>query len=74
LADTFVGPLRPLLTCVKAVKPRIGQSFRSASTIPGGLMDDTLKSKIHQLLEQHRLMTVATNRPDGWPQATRLDT
>src|SRR5215831_4902471 len=33
-------------------------------------MDDTLKSKILELLDQHRLMTVATNRPDGWPQAT----
>ena len=35
-------------------------------------MDDTLKSKILQLLDQHRLMTVATNRPDGWPQATTV--
>ena len=37
-----------------------------------GLMDDTLKSKILELLEQHRLMTIATNRPDGWPQATTV--
>jgi nitroimidazol reductase NimA-like FMN-containing flavoprotein (pyridoxamine 5'-phosphate oxidase superfamily) len=35
-------------------------------------MDDTLKSKILELLNQHRLMTVATNRPDGWPQATTV--
>jgi len=35
-------------------------------------MDDTLKSKILELLDQHRLMTVATNRPDGWPQATTV--
>src|ERR1700739_104613 len=35
-------------------------------------MDDTLKSKILELLEQHRLMSVATNRPDGWPQATTV--
>jgi nitroimidazol reductase NimA-like FMN-containing flavoprotein (pyridoxamine 5'-phosphate oxidase superfamily) len=35
-------------------------------------MDDTLKSKILELLEQHRLMTIATNRPDGWPQATTV--
>ena len=35
-------------------------------------MDDTLKSKILELLGQHRLMTVATNRPDGWPQATTV--
>jgi Pyridoxamine 5'-phosphate oxidase len=35
-------------------------------------MDDALKSKILELLDQHRLMTIATNRPDGWPQATTV--
>ena len=35
-------------------------------------MDDTLKSKILELLNQHRIMRVATNRPDGWPQATTV--
>jgi len=35
-------------------------------------MDDTMKAKILELLDQHRLMTVATNRPDGWPQATTV--
>ena len=35
-------------------------------------MDDTLKSKILELLDQHRLMTIATNRLDGWPQATTV--
>jgi nitroimidazol reductase NimA-like FMN-containing flavoprotein (pyridoxamine 5'-phosphate oxidase superfamily) len=35
-------------------------------------MDDTLKSKILEILDQHRLMTIATNRPDGWPQATTV--
>jgi len=35
-------------------------------------MDDTLKSKILGILDQHRLMTVATNRPDGWPEATTV--
>ena len=35
-------------------------------------MDDILKSKILELLDRHRLMTVATNRPDGWPQATTV--
>jgi nitroimidazol reductase NimA-like FMN-containing flavoprotein (pyridoxamine 5'-phosphate oxidase superfamily) len=33
---------------------------------------DALKSKILDLLDQHRLMTIATNRPDGWPQATTV--
>jgi nitroimidazol reductase NimA-like FMN-containing flavoprotein (pyridoxamine 5'-phosphate oxidase superfamily) len=35
-------------------------------------MDDTPKSKILEILDQHRLMTIATNRPDGWPQATTV--
>ena len=35
-------------------------------------MDDALRSKILELLNQHRLMTIATNRPDGWPQATTV--
>src|SRR3954451_4474922 len=35
-------------------------------------MDDALKSKILELLDQHRIMTLATNRPDGWPQATTV--
>ncbi len=35
-------------------------------------MDDILKSKILELSNEHRLMTVATNRPDGWPQATTV--
>ena len=35
-------------------------------------MDDTLRDQILTLLEQHRIMTVATLRPDGWPQATTV--
>jgi Pyridoxamine 5'-phosphate oxidase len=32
-------------------------------------MDESIKRKVIELLDQHRIMTVATNRPDGWPQA-----
>ncbi|MGN6374880.1 MAG: pyridoxamine 5'-phosphate oxidase family protein [Sphingomonas sp.] len=35
-------------------------------------MDSTLRSKIVSLLDRHRLMTIATLRPDGWPQATTV--
>lgn len=35
-------------------------------------MDADLKQKILALLDQHRIMTVATLRPDGWPQATTV--
>ena len=35
-------------------------------------MDEEIKRKILTLLDQHRIMTVATLRPDGWPQATTV--
>jgi nitroimidazol reductase NimA-like FMN-containing flavoprotein (pyridoxamine 5'-phosphate oxidase superfamily) len=35
-------------------------------------MDNELIRKILALLDQHRIMTVATLRPDGWPQATTV--
>jgi nitroimidazol reductase NimA-like FMN-containing flavoprotein (pyridoxamine 5'-phosphate oxidase superfamily) len=35
-------------------------------------MDDAIRRKILELLDQHRIMTVATLRPDGWPQATTV--
>jgi hypothetical protein len=35
-------------------------------------MDETIRKKILDLLDQHRIMTVATLRPDGWPQATTV--
>ncbi|GEO16275.1 pyridoxamine 5'-phosphate oxidase family protein [Microvirga aerophila] len=35
-------------------------------------MDEEIRRKILTLLEQHRIMTVATLRPDGWPQATTV--
>jgi nitroimidazol reductase NimA-like FMN-containing flavoprotein (pyridoxamine 5'-phosphate oxidase superfamily) len=35
-------------------------------------MDASMKQKILSLLEGHRIMTIATLRPDGWPQATTV--
>src|SRR6202007_3095932 len=35
-------------------------------------MDEVIKMKILTLLDQHRKMTIATIRPDGWPQATSV--
>src|SRR5512132_255535 len=35
-------------------------------------MDEEIRDKILTLLDQHRIMTVATLRPDGWPQATTV--
>ena len=33
-------------------------------------MKREFKKQIIDLLNEHRIMTIATNRPDGWPQAT----
>lgn len=35
-------------------------------------MDTAMRRKVLDLLAAHRLMTVATLRPDGWPQATTV--
>src|SRR5215475_3146643 len=35
-------------------------------------MQDQIKRKILALLDEHRIMTIATLRPDGWPQATTV--
>jgi nitroimidazol reductase NimA-like FMN-containing flavoprotein (pyridoxamine 5'-phosphate oxidase superfamily) len=35
-------------------------------------MNEEIKEKILSLMEQHRIMTIATLRPDGWPQATTV--
>ena len=35
-------------------------------------MEEGIRRKILTLLDQHRIMTVATLRPDGWPQATTV--
>jgi PPOX class probable F420-dependent enzyme len=35
-------------------------------------MDEKLRRKILDILAEHRIMTVATLRPDGWPQATTV--
>jgi general stress protein 26 len=33
-------------------------------------MQTRLKTLVLRVLDGHRVMTIATNRPDGWPQAT----
>ena len=35
-------------------------------------MNEEIRERILKLLEQHRIMTIATLRPDGWPQATTV--
>lgn len=35
-------------------------------------MDESLRSSILAVLDAHRIMTIATLRADGWPQATTV--
>lgn len=35
-------------------------------------MNEEIRNKILSLLDEHRIMTIATLRPDGWPQATTV--
>jgi general stress protein 26 len=35
-------------------------------------MKAKIKGFVVRLLKEHRVMTIATNRPDGWPQATMV--
>ena len=35
-------------------------------------MNDTIRGQILRLLDQHRIMRIATVRPDGWPQVTTV--
>ena len=35
-------------------------------------MNDTLKAQILSIMDAHRIMTIATLRADGWPQATTV--
>jgi len=43
-----------------------------APKAPNKGVDDAIKKKVLRLLAQHRKMTIATLRPDGWPQATTV--
>jgi general stress protein 26 len=35
-------------------------------------VNNEIRCKIRELFERHRVMTIATLRPDGWPQATTM--
>lgn len=45
---------------------------RGSKRIYMSAMDDKIRAKILSLLAQHRKMTLATLRADGWPQATTV--
>jgi nitroimidazol reductase NimA-like FMN-containing flavoprotein (pyridoxamine 5'-phosphate oxidase superfamily) len=51
------------------VKAATGEGVRMAVFV-GCAMKTKLKDFVLHLRDQHRIMTIATNRSDGWPQAT----
>jgi nitroimidazol reductase NimA-like FMN-containing flavoprotein (pyridoxamine 5'-phosphate oxidase superfamily) len=54
-------------------KPRsIHPVHDAASRLGSSVMNDDLRRQIIGLLDEHRIMTIATLRPDGWPQATTV--
>jgi nitroimidazol reductase NimA-like FMN-containing flavoprotein (pyridoxamine 5'-phosphate oxidase superfamily) len=53
-------------------KARFGAARIMDAVPTEGAMDEHMRRKILALLDQHRIMTVATLRPDGWPQATTV--
>jgi nitroimidazol reductase NimA-like FMN-containing flavoprotein (pyridoxamine 5'-phosphate oxidase superfamily) len=58
------------LTCIKAVPVRRHYPGHRSAEVKA--MDETIKQTILQLLDSHRIASVATLRPDGWPQATTV--
>ena len=52
--------------------PRILDTKYPSSGVRTRQMDEDIRKKILALLDQHRIMTIATLRPDGWPQATTV--
>ena len=43
---------------------------RSGAPVRSATMDAAMRDRIVGLLDSHPVMTIATLRPDGWPQAT----
>ena len=67
-ADVYLPISR--LTYVN-VKGATGLMFRLHDRSEAAMKEE-IRKKILTLLDQHRIMTVATLRPDGWPQATTV--
>src|SRR6516164_3817732 len=47
-------------------------SCRHRPSAEARAVNEEIRRKILKLLDQHRIMTVATLRSDGWPQATTV--
>jgi pyridoxine/pyridoxamine 5'-phosphate oxidase len=62
-----------LMVAALGLKPRIALALSAASAfLSPSRMDEALRSKILKVLQRQHFMTVATIRPDGYPQATTV--
>jgi nitroimidazol reductase NimA-like FMN-containing flavoprotein (pyridoxamine 5'-phosphate oxidase superfamily) len=57
------------LTCLNAIQ-RGGRKLAGIPRVQA--MNDEIRRRITEVLDGHRIMSIATKRPDGWPQATAV--
>jgi nitroimidazol reductase NimA-like FMN-containing flavoprotein (pyridoxamine 5'-phosphate oxidase superfamily) len=67
ILPTRVADERRCLIQIKAQSLSASYQYAFSAGLP---VNRKLKNLVSQLLNEHRVMTIATNRPDGWPQAT----
>jgi len=60
------------LMWIKSTSCKYRNKQGDGSSTPEQPMMPKLKRLILRLLNEHRIMTIATNRSDGWPQATMV--
>jgi nitroimidazol reductase NimA-like FMN-containing flavoprotein (pyridoxamine 5'-phosphate oxidase superfamily) len=60
------------LSAIKAEPARRIHSENGARQALEAKMDEAIRTKIMALLDRHRDMSIATLRPDGWPQTTTV--
>jgi hypothetical protein len=73
LSDRLAGHLvwsASRLICHK--RQMVGPAYGHFARTWRRQMDEVIRRMILTLLDQHRIMTIATLRPDGWPQATTV--
>jgi len=63
-----------LIVPALGLKRRVTGRYRRPNVLsPPSHMDEALRSKILEVLRRQHIMTVATIRPDGYPQATTVN-
>lgn len=58
------------LRCINGHRSAQSYSYQALSRKKS--VEEQIRKKILALIDEHRIMTIATLRPDGWPQATTV--